>query len=105
MEQVSTETGCSTEDKIKDELFFCKSDIAFNMTNLAYLLDNMSDGQRLLDFLKDEEEILIARSIIHDQEMMVRQIMEDNRDIQARIKRFEKLSGVRSGNQQPRANP
>lgn len=87
-----------------DDILFLRGEIAYSMTHVAYLLDNMADMQRVIDVLPagDDEEILMAREIIHDEENLIREIMEDVRDKNATIKRLEKLSGAGSGNQQPR---
>ena len=87
-----------------DEIWFLKNDIAFSLARMAEILNNMADGQRLIDSVADDEEILMAQSIIYDQELLVREIMEDVREKQSRIKGFERLSRAGSDHQQPRVD-
>ena len=87
-----------------DDLKFIKDDISFDIIQLTFNLNSMADDQRTLDLLTDENEILIIREIIFEEENLCREILEGIRDKQARLKRLEKLSRTGSDNQQPRIN-
>ena len=87
-----------------DDLKFIKDDISFDIIQLTFNLNSMADDQRTLDLLTDENEILILREIIFEEENLCREILEGIRDKQARLKRLEKLSRTRPDNIESRIN-